>query len=83
MKVFVTGSTGLLGSTLLRLASPKYILGASYNINKLVPNKSGFIVKAIIRKKQISTTNIIGFLTISIGFNCLIESINARYMIYG
>jgi len=40
MKVFVTGSTGLLGSTLLRLASPKYILGASYNINKLVPNIS-------------------------------------------
>lgn len=38
MKVFITGSTGLLGSTLLKNA-PDYIdLAASYNKNKLVPN---------------------------------------------
>lgn len=38
MKVFITGSTGLLGSTLLRNAPQDFILGASFNINKLVPN---------------------------------------------
>lgn len=37
MRVFITGSTGLLGSTLLRTAPQGVILGASYNKNKLVP----------------------------------------------
>lgn len=38
MKVFITGSTGLLGSALLRLAPSVHKLYASYNINTLVPN---------------------------------------------
>ena len=37
MRVFVTGSTGLLGSYVLRNAPPNFSLGATYNINKLVP----------------------------------------------
>lgn len=38
LRIFITGSTGLLGSTLLRLAPKNVLLGASYHINKLVPN---------------------------------------------
>ncbi len=38
MKIFITGSTGLLGSALLRQAPSAYKLYASYNINTLVPN---------------------------------------------
>lgn len=38
MKVFITGSTGLLGSTLLRSAPQGVTLAASYNKNNLVPN---------------------------------------------
>ncbi len=36
--IFITGSTGLLGSTLLRLAPENVILGASYNVNTIVPD---------------------------------------------
>jgi len=38
MRVFITGSTGLLGSTLIRTAPKEVILGATYNKNSLVPN---------------------------------------------
>ena len=38
-------------------------------VRLLGPNKSGFIVKAIIKIKQISTTNMIGFFMIFAGFN--------------
>lgn len=38
MKVFITGSTNLLASYLLRCAPKKIKLSASYNVNSLVPN---------------------------------------------
>lgn len=38
MKVFITGSTDLLGSSLLRSAPKGIKLSASYNVNTLVPN---------------------------------------------
>lgn len=38
MKVLITGSTDLLGSSLLRLAPGNIKLSASYNVNTLVPN---------------------------------------------
>lgn len=53
MKVFITGSTGLLGSTLIRLAPPKITLGASYNINRLVPDKSCEYFYVDITKKEL------------------------------
>jgi dTDP-4-dehydrorhamnose reductase len=38
MRVFITGSTGLLGSTVIRLAPKGIKIGGSVHINKLVPN---------------------------------------------
>jgi dTDP-4-dehydrorhamnose reductase len=38
LRVFITGSTGLLGSAILRQAPDHIKLGASYHVNKFVPN---------------------------------------------
>jgi len=53
VKVFITGSTGLLGSTLLRQAPSHIELGASYNVNKLVPNVSCRYFYADITRKNL------------------------------
>jgi dTDP-4-dehydrorhamnose reductase len=53
MRVFVTGSTGLLGSSLLRNTPKGVTLGASYNKNKLVPNLSCKYYQVDITKKTL------------------------------
>jgi dTDP-4-dehydrorhamnose reductase len=52
MRVFITGSTGLLGSALLRLAPEKIVLGASYNKNTFVPKTSCKYFNVDITKKK-------------------------------
>lgn len=51
MKVLITGSTGLLGSSLLRNAPDKIKLFATYNNVTLVPNVKSHYVRVDIRKK--------------------------------
>lgn len=52
MKVLITGSTGLLGSTLLFTASPSFVLGATYHQNTLVPNVNSLYFKVDITEEE-------------------------------
>lgn len=52
MRVLITGSTGLLGSTLLFSAPKKHQLFASYHLNTLVPNVQCTYVQLDIREKK-------------------------------
>jgi len=61
MRVFITGSTGLLGSTLLRLAPSSIKLAASYNKNTFVPKVTCNYYHVDITKKKLVDEAIAAF----------------------